>query len=387
MILRFKLISRRYLRHPWQLILGITGIALGVGVVLAIDLTNASSERAFAIANQSVAGEITHQIVSTTGLIDEAFYVDLRMQQGLRTLVPVVEGWVRTGQGEQYRLLGFDPAAALGANPSRDRQSFELSALTLLRQRDSILLPAQLLQPLQTEVGSTLEVTVNNRSRTLTVAGLIPADQELHSQVLNTVIITDISTAQMVLGMQGRLSRIDLALEPAAAEKLESAITQPLQLLTAAARGNAMTQMTRAFRINLTALSLLALVIGAFLIYNTMTISVLQRREEIATLRTLGLSKRELLLLILGEALLLAGAGLICGAGLGIGLSHYLIKLASRTISDLYFLNEVRAIYLNGWSFGKAALLGLGATLLAAYFPARDAVQVAPALARSRCDT
>jgi len=384
MKLRLYVFSRRYLRHPWQLILGITGIALGVGVVLAIDLTNASSERAFAIANQSVAGRITHQIVSTTGSIDEAVYVDLRMRHGLRVLVPVVEGWIRTGPGETYRLLGFDPVAVLGGDQALTSPALNLAVVNLLRQRGSILLPEHLLQPLQAEPGASLEVTANGRTQTLTVAGLIPADKALQSQALSSVIITDISTAQTVLGMQGRLSRIDLVLEAAEVDRLASVITLPLQLLTAAARGNAMTQMTRAFRINLTALSLLALVIGAFLIYNTMTISVLQRREQIATLRTLGLLRSELLFLILGEALLLACAGLICGTGLGVALSHYLIKLASRTISDLYFLNEVRAIYLNGWSFGKAALLGLGATLLAGYFPARDALNIAPELTRSR---
>jgi len=384
MNLRWRLLSRRYQRHPWQLLLGITGIALGVGVVLAIDLTNASSERAFDLASQSVAGAVTHQIVSSTGVIDEDLYADLRLRLGLRSALPLVEGWVRTTQGDAYRLLGFDPIAVWDTGRPRTSRDLDSTALSLLRQRGAVMLSDQLARTLHASAGAKLEMIANGRPRTLTVSSLIPMAGEPRSQTLSGVIATDIATAQEVLGMQGKLTRIDLTLDEPEAASLQSNLAPPLQLLDAAARGNAMTQMTRAFRINLTALSLLALVIGAFLIYNTITIAVLQRRELIATLRTLGLLRRELLLMLLIELLLLAGAGLVCGTALGMGLSHYLIRLASRTISDLYFLNEVRTVYLTWWSFAKAALLGLGATLLAGYLPAREALRIAPALTRSR---
>ena len=112
MKIRLYLVVRRFLRHPWQLLRGVTGVALGVAVVLGIDLTNASSERAFVIANQSVAGDITHQITSSAGYIEESFYADLRLRHGLRKLLPVVEGRVTTPAGKPYRLLGLDPVAA-----------------------------------------------------------------------------------------------------------------------------------------------------------------------------------------------------------------------------------------------------------------------------------
>ena len=384
MKIRIYLILRRFVRHPWQMLLGITGIALGVAVVLAIDLTNASSERAFMMANQSVAGDITHRITSSAGFIDESYYADLRMQHGLRRLMPLVEGRVRTAAGEQYRLLGFDPVAATDFSQARSLVPPGRSALTLIQKPGTVFITPRMQRMLHAGTGTTIEVSAKGSSHTLTIAGIIPKASGLPGQALGDVMITDIATAQDVLGMQGRLSRIDLVLDSQQTEMLSNLLKPPLQLVTSEARSNAMTQMTRAFRINLTALSLLALVIGGFLIYNTMTISVLQRREFIATVRTLGLKRRELFSLILGEALLLAVVGLLAGYLLGIGLSHYLIKLAARTINDLYFTNEINSIYLNGWSFAKATLLGLGATLLATYFPVRDAMAVAPELTRSR---
>ena len=384
MMIRLILVLRRFSRHPWQMLLGITGVALGVAVVLAIDLTNASSERAFILANQSVAGDITHQITSSAGYIDESVFAGLRVQQGLRRLMPIVEGRVRTGSGEYYRLIGLDPVAATGFRHAQSLIPPGLPALTLIRQPGTVLLSNRLQEQLQADIGSRIEVSANGSTHTLSVAGLIPWESKVQNRVLGTAIITDITTAQSVLGMQGRLTRVDLVLDEPQTEMLTALIKPPLRLITSSARGNAMTQMTRAFRINLTALSLLALVIGAFLIYNTMTISVLQRREFIATVRTLGLNRIELLMLVLGEALLLAVIGLLCGYLLGIGLSHYLVKLASRTINDLYFVNEINGVYLNSWSFIKATFLGLGATLLATYFPVRDALAVAPELTRSR---
>lgn len=384
MKIRLYLVVRRFLRHPWQLLLGIMGIALGVAVVLGIDLTNASSERAFVIANQSVAGDITHQITSTAGYIEESFYADLRLHHGLRKLLPVVEGRVTTASGEQYRLLGLDPVAAAAFKNGRLVIPSKTSALALLKQPGSVFISDWLRVRLKVRVKSRFAVIADGRRYNLTVAGIIPGGDDMRSRAMRDAIITDIGTAQTVLNMPGRLTRIDLVLNQAQTAMLTGLVKPPLQLLTSTARSNAMTQMTRAFRINLTALSLLAMVIGAFLIYNTMTISVLQRRELIATVRTLGLTRGELLMLILAETLLLAVAGLLAGYALGIGLSHYLIRLAARTINDLYFVTEINHTYLSAWSFLKAGALGLGASLLASYFPVRDALAIAPELTRSR---
>ena len=144
--------------------------------------------------------------------------------------------------------------------------------------------------------------------------------------------------------------------------------------------------MTRAFRLNLQALSLLGLLCGAFLIYNTMTFAVVQRRQLMATLRALGTTRRQILGLVLGEALLVGALGVILGELAGWVLGKSLVHLITRTINDLYFVLHVREISIAASTVVKGAFIGLGTTLLAALAPAWEASTTAPRAALSRSE-
>ena len=143
--------------------------------------------------------------------------------------------------------------------------------------------------------------------------------------------------------------------------------------------------MTAAFRVNLTALSLLALVVGLFLIYNTMTFSVVQRRALFGTLRCLGVTRREVFGLVLGEASWWAWSGRCSGIGLGILLGQGTVRMVSQTINDLYFTTTVqRTSGFPSTAWSRAALLGVLATLLTAALPAWEAASVPPRAALLR---
>ena len=142
--------------------------------------------------------------------------------------------------------------------------------------------------------------------------------------------------------------------------------------------------MSAAFALNLTAMSLLALVVGMFLIYNTMTFSVVQRRALLGMLRAVGVSRREIFTAVLGEALLLGLAGTLLGSLLGLWLGAALVQLVTRTINDLYYVLSVREFYLAPLSLLKGAALGILATLLAAWLPAWEAANAPPGAALSR---
>ena len=142
--------------------------------------------------------------------------------------------------------------------------------------------------------------------------------------------------------------------------------------------------MTRAFRLNLTALSLLALVCGLFLIYNAITFSVVQRRALIGTLRALGVTRRQVFALVLGEATLVAVIGTAAGLALGVVLGRGMVDLVTRTFNDLYFVLTVRDLTVAPASLIKGALLGVGATLAAAAIPALEATAVPPRFAQTR---
>jgi putative ABC transport system permease protein len=142
--------------------------------------------------------------------------------------------------------------------------------------------------------------------------------------------------------------------------------------------------MTRAFRLNLTALSLLALVCGMFLIYNTMTFAVVQRRTLFGTLRALGVTRREILATVAAEAVAVGILGTLLGLGAGVLLGNGLVRLVTRTINDLYFVLSVRELALDPLAFATGAALGLGATLGAALRPAFEATTAPPRTALSR---
>ena len=169
--------------------------------------------------------------------------------------------------------------------------------------------------------------------------------------------------------MEGRLSRIDFVIpEGAAGAQTVAAIRALLppgaSLVPAGSRAGALDQMTRAFRLNLTALSLLALVVGMFLIYNTTVFSVIRRRRLIGMVRAIGVTRVEVSALICAEALLIGLVGTGTGLLFGVILGEELTRLVTRTINDLYFVVEVRASsFFPG--LVKAVLLGIGATLAA----------------------
>jgi putative ABC transport system permease protein len=137
--------------------------------------------------------------------------------------------------------------------------------------------------------------------------------------------------------------------------------------------------MTDAFELNLRALSLLALVVGTFLIYNTVTFSVIQRRPVIGILRSLGATRRQVFGLILGEAVVLGALGTLLGLALGIILGRAVVGLIARTISDLYFSVTVEGISVAPGTLLTGAAIGMAASLIAALIPSYEATHTPPA--------
>jgi len=219
--------------------------------------------------------------------------------------------------------------------------------------------------------------------------GLIMPGDATSRQALESLIVTDIATAQELLGLRGRLSRIDLIVPEGLSgapllERVRSALPPGAEVIRAAARSEFVEQITRAFNVNLTALSLLALMVGMFLIYNTMTFSVVQRRASIGMLRALGVTRREIFTLLVAEMLLVGAIATIVGLLLGVVLGRGLVRLVTQTINDLYFVLAVRELTIAPLTLWKGAALGLGATLAAALAPALEATTAPPGLVVSR---
>ncbi len=378
---------RHLLRHPWQVGLAILGVALGVAVVVSIDLANESARRAFTLSTEAVTGRTTDQIVGGPNGLDETLYRRLRVDLGIRASAPLVEGYASAPDhpGLSLHILGVDALAESQFRPFLAPGGSQTAAdlAQLFTRPNAALLSSSTAQSFAIANGSTLRLRVGPNQREALLIGLLdPADANTR-RALDGILVTDIATAQEWLGSLGRLSRIDLILpEDASGEALRAQIVAILppdaQLMRPEVRTNAIAQMTQAFELNLSALSLLALVVGMFLIYNTITFSVVQRRGLLGTLRCLGVSRSQIFGLVLGEALVVALVGSLAGLMLGILLGRILVGMVTQTINDLYFAVTVRSVDLAWQPLAKGFLLGLGATLLAAAVPAIEATFTPP---------
>ena len=382
---------RYLLNHRWQSILMVFGVALGVAVVVSIDLANTSAGRAFTLSTETLTGKATYQISGGPQGVPEQVYVDLKRSGWAFPAAPVVSAYVTSPQlgGHPLQLLGIDPFSDVPfRNFLGQGSTLPLDQLTaFLARPGAVLLSRSLASRYNLKAGDPLILLEAGHAQPAFVAGILDPTDSLSQRTLDGVILADISTAQELTGMIGYLSRIDLILPPgdmAVKQSLENNLPQGFSVTAASARSDTLDQMTSAFRVNLTALSLLALVVGLFLIYNTMTFSVVQRRELFGTLRCLGVTRVEIFWLVVGEAALVGLAGAILGTGLGILLGQGTIRMVSQTINDLYFTTTVQAASISSVSLFKGLLLGVVATMLTAALPAWEAASVPPRYALLR---
>ena len=388
--------SRRYLaRHPWLMALSILGVALGVAVVVGIDLANSSARTAFRLSTETVTGRATHAIVPGSGLLQDDTYRQLRTETGFRNAAPVLEGYTRAGAetGPVLQILGIDPLAEEpfrsytgGPQGNLDLGAFMGPSLTGLISRSTA-------ERLGIQSGDSLPLYREGKTSTIVILDIMDPEPGFSEASLTNMLIVDIATAQSLLNAPGQLSRIDLILNEdgraAQLEKLERALTSGARIEPASTRSSTLDQMTQAFSLNLTAMSLLAMVVGMFLIYNTMTFSVVQRRSLIGRLRGIGVTAREISGLILAEAAVVGLIGSTIGMVSGIFLGHVLVDLVTRSINDLYFTVRIQELNLSWLGLGKGLLVGMGATVLAAFAPAREATRAMPStvLRRSEDET
>ncbi len=396
--LLFRSSLRHLASHPWQFVLSVVGVAVGVAVVVAIDLANVSAENSFRESSEIVAGRATHRIQgpSAVGLPDSviAHLVRRGPAQGLDVpMTPIVEGWVRPRRAPEVTLqvLGVDPLleqafrpyaseiAREGNSGDAGQKAAAYGLADFLGGEPVVLLSSETATRLELAPGDTFRVAAGGVEEVLTLARAVDAGDNL--------VIMDISRAQQVLGMQGRLSRIDLILPDGggagagggpdgAAAHLAQMLPPGAVLERSSARTETLAQMTRAFSLNLTALSLLALIVGMFLTYNTMSFSVVQRYALIGRLRAVGVRRREVLSMILSEALVVGLIGTTLGLVFGVVLGEGLVTLVSQTINDLYYSVSVSKLTIHPLTLAKGIGLGLGATLVAAWVPARAAAGV-----------
>lgn len=391
----FKTGLRYLMRRPFQSILCILGVALGVAMVIAIDLANSSASRAFELSTETVAGKATHQIVGSSLGLDEAVYRRLKVELGVREAAPVVESYATAIELDQQplRILGIDvfADAPFRSYLGEGNAAFQQNNLAgFFTAPDAILIGDALAQQYRLDVGSAITLRIGDRRQPMRVVGILQPSDDNSRRALDGLAIVDIATAQQLFDMVGKLSHIDLIADErteagkALLAEVQRVLPEGAQIVKPQARSQSVESLTDAFRLNLTALSLLALVVGMFLIYNTITFSVVQRRPIIGTLRCLGVTRREIFRQILIETLALGAIGGAIGVVLGIVLGRGAVGLVTQTINDLYYAVSVRSVAVEPLALVKGFVLGLLASLVAALAPAYEATNIPPVTALKR---
>jgi putative ABC transport system permease protein len=397
----------------------IVGVALGIAVVIAIQLTNASSVRGFETALETVAGKTAIEIMGAGTGVDETRLPELGWLREFGRISPVIEGSAALVLGdvrsltsrrqlEAVKILGID---ILRDQPFRDYQLLELARLEgdglsrrppndeyttqqfleILTNERSVVITEKLAKRRGYQIGGEMRLMIGDRVLPFTVRGYLK--DEGPARVLDgNFILMDIAAAQLAFDRLGRVDRVEVLLSDAAdldaaLEAIAARLPPGLSAQRPSRRSQQVETMLAAFHANLTALSWIALIVGLFLVYNTITISVVARRQEIGTLRALGLTRRKVLVLFLGEAAALAAAGIIVGLGLARVLADAALTLTSSTVTTLYIAAAAAPPAMHLGHVWTAIAIGLPLSLAAAAVPALEASRVPPTAAMRGHDT
>ncbi len=365
----------------------VVGVALGVAVVIAIDLANTSASRAFSLSTEALIGRATHQIRGGPSGVPESFYRTLRLRRSAQASAPVVEGiGIALDLDQQpLRVLGIDPLAEapfrsfLGGE-SALQPGFE----AFYAQPRAVIVAGGLAERHGLEPGSLIRLQINDRIEPLSVLGVLLPAEGSTDPLADDILVMDVGGAQELFSLEESLSRIDLIATNEQIKELERSLPPGLRVAPASDQSDTASQLTAAFRLNLTALSLLALVVGIFLIYNTMMFSIIQRRRILGIQRALGVTPGQMFWLVLLESVAMSALGAGVGVFLGWLLGQGAVRLVSQTINDLYFVVTVRQASLTAPVVAKGTGLGICAGALAAVGPALEAARIDPHLAMQK---
>ncbi len=395
-----KLALRNLTTRKLRTLLTISGIVLGVAVVLAINITNDSTLASIRTVFNEASGK-ANLVVTDRAAIPQAFSISTLKQvertPGVVVAAPLVSrttlttkqakewGWTVSVAG----TTGSNDILIMGIQPDLDREvrEYDLVAGQWLPQKERRAYQALLVKDYADDqgykVGDDLEILLEGGvEESLEIIGLI-AKQGPGLQNEGAVAVVPLDTAQRLFNASGKVDQIDIVLEPAIAENstrleqtkiaLRNKLGSDFSVLYPASRGDVAAKQLQSYQLGLTFFSAIALFVGAFLIYNTFTMTVVERTREIGMLRALGMTRRQIASLVLTEAMLLGLLGSVLGLGFGLVLARGLMQ-SMRAISG----SEVQAVNIPTDGLAWSLLVGLGVTLVSALLPATRASQISP---------
>ncbi|WP_312782991.1 FtsX-like permease family protein [Acidovorax temperans] len=378
--------------HPWRSAAAVAAVMLGVALAFAVHVINASALDEFSQAVRAVNGQPDLEVRPMQGTLGEDLFAQVATHPDVARANPVLEATAMARPATQapgaapiaLRLLGADALLLPAMAPALMPRPWEGAARDALFAPATVYLNPAALQalgvpPEGSQPRPTLQLQTGLQTLAVQVAGTVSAPGA-------PLAVMDIGAAQDLLGRVGQLTRIDLQLQPGTDR---SAFKQALQALpgwpaqaTLAEPGDAaqrVSNLSRAYRVNLTVLALVALFTGAFLVFSVLALSVAQRGPQFALLAVLGATPRQRLALVLAESALLGVAGSLAGLALGTALASAALQLLGGDLGGGYFAGVQPRLQ---WSLPAALLygsLGVAAAVAGGWWPARAAQALPPA--------
>ncbi|HYA92451.1 MAG TPA: FtsX-like permease family protein [Thermodesulfobacteriota bacterium] len=359
------------------------GIALGVAVFVSVQTAIYTAIESFNASVDHVSGKANLQVTSFGRGFSEEVYLKVKKVPGIKAATPVIQYVSKMDEpiGEPLYLLGID---VFSDRPFREYQFHETDdeGLLFLKTPNSIAITEKLANRHGLKRGQKITLIVGSKKVTLTITNLLKMEGPANSLEGNFGLI-DIASAQEALEKVGLIDRIDVIVDEsqpmeATERELKKVIPPGVEVRRSDTRSGQIEKMVSAFHLNLTALSFISLIVGMFLIYNAISVSVIQRRREIGILRSIGLTRPQVLGLFIGEAAWIGCLGSLVGIGLGIGLAKLMLYLVSRTITALYILVKAEHLLISPSILMAGFGMGVFASVLSSIGPAREASKIAP---------
>ena len=387
----FRLIVRPARREPARSLLLVLAVALGVSVVLAIDLASSAAAGSFRSSMETLAGDNDLEVTAVGGVADQIVGQLAILPYSIRVSPRIEDHATVVASGETVPLIAIDVVAEANSHKDQQAQNQNVDSRKIetpkidgfkhINDADAIWTTRQLAG----KVGDKITLLINDQKRDYTVRGFVPES----AQVNGNVVLMDIAAAQNATGKAGHVDRILLKVPEQPGfdvwqQKLRAVLPSGVELNAQGSQTAANRRMLSAFRWNLGILSYVALLVGAFLIYNTISVSVVRRRADIGTIRALGASRNTILAAFLAEAAVFGFVGAVLALPLGRLMATGAVRLLATTVDALYISSRPGSLSLSGESVVLALVVGIGVAVVSALAPAREASLVPPTEAMAR---
>ncbi|MHB1420111.1 MAG: ABC transporter permease [Bacillota bacterium] len=383
MLRTFRLVSKRYYwSKKTRVVLTLFGIVLGVTMIMAVSVLNESILSSYRQLLGDLSGRAEYQVSAlAAGTLEDGLLNMVREYPGVSAAVPVVRNntFIRNNKEKESDALVY------GIKPNQDRQvrEFQLETGRFLdpEEQDGVLLSSTLAQSMGVVPGDKIQLLSGKGFKDFHVVGVLSGNAVGRAN-RGKMIFMNLEAAQESFNKSGRIDQIDVAVADNAnkdevAQGLSRRLGETATVAPPAGRGQEIDDMLQSLKIMLNFASAISMLVGLFMIYNTVSIGVKERHQEFSILRSLGARQKDIFRWIMGEALVLGLVATILGILAGSIMARSMAQVISGTLLTIFRL-DVSQMYINSGRTIMVFSIGVLATLIAASIPARETLAVSP---------